>query len=537
MRLIVLALILTACVPVSPTAQATVDAPGSLIETPIPTITPAPTNSPAASATPNGPPPSPTPSLEELERPAFLAWPLPAYIGLARISQFPNSAWSWNYLGLTPGYECPPMFGYLLNVDSWPYWRDVNIPEAQDKAQADPHNFEMVACYSTDGSIGMPDGHEGTDIKAPARTPVYAAADGLVQEWRNTGLNSMIVLKHCLRGNWDASFHCAGGQQWYTTYMHIVLDQALLQENLFVAQGQELGRDVSPWLGCLWQDQSLCLNPAPAFKRMAVYADEELRIEQGDGSRVVLNEPGLRQISLWGERVAVMDSQWRLFVRDGKIAGIQAEELSVWKKVAVNVLDFQITDTRIAILDRNRYLLAKENSLAGEWFPLAANVLAFLLADTRLGYLTEQGDFFVQSGRLQNEAQFINNNALAIQLVDNRIAFVDAQRNLYVNEGEPLSEFKWMADKVKAFQVTNRRIGILDSEDSFWVKEGNLRAEWVLQAELVQAFQLADMRILVRDMKGKIRYKEGNLYQAWIDLPEVAPSVFLNGEMPLFVGE
>jgi murein DD-endopeptidase MepM/ murein hydrolase activator NlpD len=59
------------------------------------------------------------------------------------------------------------MFGYLLNLDSLVYWRDTTIPEAQDMALADPHQFEMVACYSP---------HAGTDIKAPAGTPVYAAA-------------------------------------------------------------------------------------------------------------------------------------------------------------------------------------------------------------------------------------------------------------------------------------------------------------------------------------------------------------------------
>jgi murein DD-endopeptidase MepM/ murein hydrolase activator NlpD len=59
------------------------------------------------------------------------------------------------------------MFGYLLNLDSLAYWRDISIPEEQDMALADPHQFEMVECYSP---------HAGTDIKAPAGTPVYVAA-------------------------------------------------------------------------------------------------------------------------------------------------------------------------------------------------------------------------------------------------------------------------------------------------------------------------------------------------------------------------
>jgi hypothetical protein len=78
------------------------------------------------------------------ERPAFLAWPLPTYIGLARISQFPNTPWTWNYLGLNPEQQCPPAFGYVLMPPGG--WRESH-PRKQDMAKADPHNFEMVNCY------------------------------------------------------------------------------------------------------------------------------------------------------------------------------------------------------------------------------------------------------------------------------------------------------------------------------------------------------------------------------------------------------
>jgi murein DD-endopeptidase MepM/ murein hydrolase activator NlpD len=503
-----------------------------------------------------------------LERPVFLAWPLPAHIGLARISQYPNSGWIWHYLGLNPGYECPPMFGYLLNVDSWPYWRDVNIPEAQDKAQADPHNFEMVACYSTDGSAGSPDGHEGTDIKAPAGTPVYASAAGLVQEWRNTGLNSMIVLKHCLYGIWDANFQCVSGQQWYTTYMHIALEPALLKENTSVEQGAVVGtiydqtinshlhfevghdrrsyanfvnpwgRDTAPWLGCLWLDQALCVNPDPAFERIASYSDGELLIEQGDGSRLsVKNAQGLKQIRLWGERVAVLDAQGRLFVREGTFIGASSiEYLSTWPKLAENVLDFQITDTRIAILDPNRQLLVQENPSAGEWLPIADNVRAFSLADARLGYLTEQGDLYIQAGPLKSNWQLVKNRVLAFQLVDNRIAYLDEQRQFFVNEGDLAAEFQLMAQDVQAFQLTNVRIGMLDGTGKFSVKEGNLRAAWAPQADRVQAFQLVGSRVLSKSAAGKFSFKTGDLYQSWSDLTYIpSASVFLNGEMPTYI--
>jgi len=530
------------------------------IETPAPSPTLFPT------LTPIVPLPTATPDPQTLERPVFLDWPLPAYIGLARISQYPNSPWSWNYLGLNSGYECPPMFGYLLNVDSWPYWRDKSIPEAQDKAQADPHNFEMVECYST--SNGGPEGHEGTDIKAPAGTLVQAAAEGLIQDWRDSGLNSMVVLKHCLRGSWDANFVCVGGQQWYTTYLHIIPVQALLQANQVIQVGETLGTiydqgdnshlhfevghdqrsyanfvnpwgaDAAPWLGCLWLDQALCVNPDPAFKRLAVYKAGELLLEQGDGTRItVQNAQGLKKILLWGGRVAVLDTQGSLFVRDWQEPGAsRVEDLSTWPKLAENVLDFQIADKRVAILDQKRNLLAREDISDADWIQQAANIRAFSLADTRLGYLTAQGDLYVQVGALKGDWKLLKSGVLAFQVIDNRIAFVDGQKNLYVNEGEAPAEFKLMASDIRAFEITNVRMGVIDATGNLLAKEGNLRAEWVLLAENVKSFQLADMRVWKQSPAGQVSFKEGNLYQPWSDWPEVGlATVFLNGEMPVML--
>lgn len=543
--------------------------PTALTETPLTVFTETPrvTSTPVVTITPTVPTVTVTPSPAMIERPLFLGWPLPAHIGIARISQYPNTPWTWNYLGLNDGYQCPPMFGYLLNLDSLPYWRDTSIPEEQDRAQADPHQFEMVECYSTSNNGGA-NGHEGTDIKAPAGTPVFATANGLVQEWRLAGLNSMIVLKHCIYGTWDANHQCAGGRQWYTTYMHIIPDTALLEENLAVAQGAQLGtiydqtinshlhfevgldkrgyenyvnpwgQDEFPWLGCMWLDQSLCVNPDPDYKRLAwITTTGRLFILQGALTVQVLSAQGLKQIRLWGERAAVIDADGNLRIRDGRYDGLSvSDDLTNWKIAASNVVDFQITNRRVAILDGNRNLLVKENALEGDWVLQAENVRAYSVSDHRIGYLTVNGELFIKEGGLESNWILVANNVVAFQAIDNRVAFIDLQGNLFVNEGEASSEYKQMAANVKAFQLTNVRLGVIDAEGKLQVKEGNLRAKWVALAENVQSFQLADYRVLMFSLDGRFNFKEGSLYQPWSDLPYAdLTGAFLNDGMPVFV--
>ncbi|MBI5955213.1 MAG: M23 family metallopeptidase [Chloroflexi bacterium] len=528
-------------------------------DTPVPPI-PTLTQTPVPTATIGIPTFTATPQPDFGDHPAFLAWPLPARIGLARISQYPNTPWTWNYLGLNEGYQCPPMFGYLeLSYD---YWRDISIPIEQDQAQADPHNFQMIECYTTGGAVDKR-GHEGTDIKAPADTPVYAVADGKIAGWRLNGLNSMMVLKHCPGGDWDAQNQCSG-TKWYTTYMHLVLDEELFVENLDVAQGDTLGaiynqgdnshlhfevgldkrsyenfvnpwgRDKAPWLGCMWLDQSLCPFPDPNTNRVAFLAGSSLSIRQGGSMIAIRDVQDLKKIWLWKDRIALLDSQGRLFLRDGRF-NTGEDSARGWILFAENVGDFGIADRRAAILDVGGNLFVNETNQPAGWIRLAENVRAFSISNQRVGYLTKNGELYAREGSFDGEWIPLARGVSAFQLTDNRIAIADSQGSLFVNEGEARAEWKQMAERVQAFQLTNLRVGVLDAEGNLQVKEGNLRAEWVRVAKNVISFQLSNYRMVVRGADGTFKYQEGNLYQPLSDLPSDLQSAVLNDEQPVFL--
>lgn len=522
---------------------------------PVPTQTLPPTSTIEAST----PTVAATPDLGG-DHPVFLAWPLPANIGLARISQYPNSPWTWNYLGLNEGYQCPPMFGYLEM--SYEYWRDTSIPIERDQAQADPHNFQMIECYTT-GSAAGKQGHEGTDIKAPAATPVYAVADGKIAGWRLSDLNSMMVVKHCLGGDWDSQNQC-GGTKWYTTYMHLVLDEDLFEENLDVEQGDMLGtiynqgdnshlhfevgldkrsyenfvnpwgRDEAPWLGCMWLDQSFCPLPDPNTNRILLRTNSLLSIRQGGNMVVIHDVPDIRKIRLWKDRIAILDSQGRLFLRDGKF-GTGEDSMNGWILFAENTSDFCITDQRAAILDGAGNLFINETDQPDGWIRLAEDVRAFSISDHRVGYLTHDGEVYIKEGHLDGDWIPLVRDVSAFQLNDNRIAVVNAQGSLFVNEGDVRAEWQQMAERVQAFQLTNLRVGILDAENNLLVKEGNLRAPWVSIAVDVTSYQLSNYRMIFRSDDSVFKYQEGNLYQLAGNLPADLQSAILNDELPVFV--
>jgi murein DD-endopeptidase MepM/ murein hydrolase activator NlpD len=501
------------------------------------------------------------------ERPVFLAWPLPSYIGVARISQFPNTPWTWNYLGLNPGMQCTPAFGYL---EAWlPTWRDPSISWEQDAAQADPHQFQMIECYSTAGEAGT-NGHEATDIKAAAGTPALASADGKVAGWRLNDLNSLLVLKHCLGGSWDSNNECAGGVKWYTTYMHIIVDPQLQQMDLDIKEGAPLGtiynqgdnshlhfevgltersyanyvnpwgRDEAPWVGCMWKDESICVQSNPGYERYLFSTPNgRMFLKQDNGPAVEIHQvENVDQIQLHGDRIAMLMKDGSLFVTDKRYKDIPAgghDFTFNWVKVADQVSAFQVTDQRIAVLDANSNLQVQEGALTATWKLKQENVKSFSISNHRVGALNQNGQLKILEGKLDGQWFNIAENVAAFQLIDSRIAVLDLQGNLGVQEGPLTFEWKPMGENIKSFQLSGTRVAVVNDKNELWVNDGNLRAEYIFQGVNLQSFQLADDRIIV-EMDGSWKLKTGSLFKGWGNVAGFSvENVILNGGIPVTI--
>jgi hypothetical protein len=353
--------------------------------------------------------------------------------------------------------------------------------------------------------------------------------------------------------------------------MHIVPDKDLLQMERDVEEGTQLGtiynqgdnshlhfevgldqrsylnyinpwgRDEAPWIGCMWKDQSLCVQPNPGYERMGILTHAGRFFVRGDNSIVaeILGVNEIKQFQMIGHRIAIIDQSGALLARDvefKRVLPFSYDFVLNWVNLGKDFVDYQITGNRIAVLDSSGILMVKDGELRDGWTLQVDNVRSFSVSRHRVGMLTTDGELKVKEGSLSADWIQLANNVKAFQLLDSRIAAVDFQGNLFVQEGVLTSEWKPMGEKIQAFQLSGTRVAILDAMGKLMVNDGNLRAEMILQAENIQHFQLADNRIIILDKDGKWKIKDLDLYQPWKEFTGfTVKDIKLNGELPVWV--
>jgi murein DD-endopeptidase MepM/ murein hydrolase activator NlpD len=114
-------------------------------------------------------------------------WPLDAKYPF--VIAYPDSSWTWGFLGINSGQRCPP-YRLRSQDNSQQYWRDPTISLEDDWLQAS-QGREYVRCYQA---------HRGTDIAAQPGAPVYAVAEGVVhlaiEGSDSEGESGQVVIAH-----------------------------------------------------------------------------------------------------------------------------------------------------------------------------------------------------------------------------------------------------------------------------------------------------------------------------------------------------
>lgn len=149
----------------------------------------------------------------------------------------------------------------------------------------------------------------------------------------------------------------------------------------------------------------------------------------------------------WGGRVGYVDDNGDLQVR------MSENPNASWKKVATGVKSFQLLDWRLAVLraDNNRTLLLGEGELENKLTPVATNVCAYQLTLTRVGILQCDGMLLVKEWGF--DAKPVAQGVKSFQVLSDRVGVLGFDGVLWVQEGGSIvaSDFREIANDVVRF--------------------------------------------------------------------------------------
>ncbi|MFJ6674862.1 C40 family peptidase [Actinosynnema sp. NPDC091369] len=299
-------------------------------------------------------------------------------------------------------------------------------------------------------------------------------------------------------------------------------------------------------------------GPTPGADRVGYVDHGELWVAEGElGSDPVLQEGGVRQFRMSGNRIAVLNDQGALLAKEGDLGpgwevvnpdSVTDFELSgdrigyldhgeLWVRQGgldaepvlqeADVREFHLHGDRIGVLKQDGTLLVKEGDLGPGWVTVETGVTDFQLFGARIGAL-KNGELLVKDEELTSPWVSQEHGVTRFQLSGDRIAALVGEA-LLVKEGDLGPGWETVAaDSAVDFQLDTDRIAVLRKSGELVVKEGDLTASWVSQEMGVGAFQLDGVRIAVlRD--GGLLVKHGDLGPGWLTVNPDSVTAFQIG--------
>ncbi|PSL51581.1 NlpC/P60 family protein [Saccharothrix carnea] len=299
-------------------------------------------------------------------------------------------------------------------------------------------------------------------------------------------------------------------------------------------------------------------GPAPGADRVGYVDHGELWVAEGElGSDPVLQEGGVRQFRMSGKRIAVLDDQGALLVKEGDLGpgwevvnpdsvtdfqlwgerigyldhgGLWVEEGGLDADPVFQEADvrkFQLHGDRVGVLKQDGTLLVKEGDLGPGWITAETGVADFQLFGARIGVL-KNGELLVKDEELTAPWVSQEHGVSRFQLSGDRIAALVGEA-LLVKEGDLGPGWETVAaDSVADFQLDTDRIAVLERSGELFAKEGDLTAPWVSQEQAVTAFQLDGVRIAVV-RNGALMVKHGDLGPGWLTVNPDSVTAFQIG--------
>jgi hypothetical protein len=328
----------------------------------------------------------------------------------------------------------------------------------------------IYGAHCNDGSA-----HKGYDIARSAGGPIIAAAAGTVVTAVNSsgtaGYGTYVVIDH--------------GNTYSTLYGHMIAGSLAVAPGTVVGQGTVIGQ-----MGSTGNSTGTHLhfevriNGVSQGGLNSVYACGQSITR---GSAIQWSFPNFGSSS--AARIAVLQADGSLQVKEG-LNG-------TWVTVANDVVSYDVSGTRVGIVDSTGEALVKEGPLNAMWTSVATGASRILLEGSRIAVIKTNGDFFVKEGGVTATFHLVTTGVVQAELGGNRIVIRNGANLIQAKEGGIGAA--WLSVTTATdFDVSATHLVVIDAAGNASMKAGALDAMWQALNTNVSDVQISPTRIVIR---------------------------------------